>query len=209
MSVGSAFVFVCIGILIAGVVFGTLPFSALRTAAVKAEESGDPDQIDHVIEKLTEQQHKFIPARRSELDRHPYYIGNHAGVLFLSLGLIFGKIPHGTALSGISPLLQHALAAEMCVAAFIGLTGTALGRWIVLDNRLPYTLGIGASLGVMVGMGSYGLLIASRSDLIGTLGGGLALSITVSSFWMVPRLWREIRSLSKLRDRIADREFGQ
>lgn len=201
MTFGVAAVLVPAVILGLGLLAGVLTFTPARAAAVAAVDSADPDQIELVIERLSAQHRRFIPRRRTELDRHPDYVGTHIGVLFVSLGLIFGRIPHGTALFGISALLQHALAAGMGVSAAFGLFGILLNR---KDNRLSYALGLGASLGIMLGMGSYEVIIVAHSDLIGVVGGGLALSITGTRMWMVPRFGREILSLNRLRNRIAD-----
>ena len=202
---GTAAVVVLLVILVIGVVVAWLTFSQDRAAAVKAAESGDPDQIESVIDQLAAKHRRFVPAKRTELDRHPDYIGTHVGVLSVSLGFIFGRIPHGTALFGLSPLLQHALATGMGVSAAFGLLGIVLH---LKDNRLSYALGLGASLGIMLGMGCYELIILAHSDLIGTLGGGIALTITGARLWMVPRFWREISSLNRLRDRFATELTG-
>jgi hypothetical protein len=195
-------VLVVVGVvmLISGVVAGVFMFSPAKAAAVVAVESEDPEQINVVVERIIDKRHRYIPAKRAELDRHPDYIGTHLGVFFVSLGLTLGRIPHNTALFGLSPLLQHALATGMGVSAFFGIVGILLH---LKDNRLSYLLGLCASLGVMLGMGAYEMVIMAHSDLIGTLGGGLALTITGARLWMVPRFWREILSLNRLRDRIA------
>jgi hypothetical protein len=200
MNIGVALVFVGIGMLIAGVVAGVFLFSPAKAAAVVATESDDPAQIGLVVDRIIAKRRRYIPAKRAELDRHPDYVATHLGVFFLSLGLIFGRIPHGTALFGLPPLLQHALATALAVSAFCGLLGIGLR---LKDNRLSYTLGLCGSLGIMLAMGSYEVVIVAHSDLIGTLGGGLALSITGARMWMVPRFWREILSLNWLRARIS------
>jgi hypothetical protein len=167
---------------------------------MRAAESNDRDQISEAIAELTEHQDKFVPSKRAELDRHPDYIGIHTGVTFLSVGLLFGKIPHGTALFGINPTLQHVLATGMGASAMFGLLGISLA---LKDNRLSYLLGISASLGIMLAMGTYETIILLHSDIIGVMGGALAFTITGARLWMVPRFWREVGNLDKLRVKIA------
>jgi hypothetical protein len=200
MSVGEALAYMGIAILLSGVVAGVFMWSPDKSAAVVAVESADPDQIETVVERIVQKRHRFIPAKRAELDRHPDYIGTHLGALFISIGMSVGHVPRATALFGLSPLLQHALAAALGISATFALVGIVLHR---KDNRLSYALGLCASLGIMLAMGGYEVMIISHSDLVGTLGGGLALTITGARLWMVPRFWREILSLNRLRVRIA------
>jgi len=201
VTVGEIVVLVAAIMLGIGLAVGLLTFTPARAAAVRAAESGDPDQIELVTDRLAVSHRKFVPTKRGALDRHPDYIATHIGVASVSVGLVFGRIPRATALFGLSPLLQHALATAMGVSALCGLLGILLS---LRDNRLSYALGLCASLGIMLAMGSYEVMIMAHSDLVGTLGGGLALTITGARMWMVPRFWREIRSLSRLRDRIAE-----
>ena len=202
MTVAAAFVYVAIGALVVGVALGLFTYSRQRAIAVKAMESEDPQQILDVVTQLAAHQEKFIPAKRAELDRHPDYISTMAGVSMVSIGLLFGRIPHGTALFGIDPVLQHALATGMGVSSMFGVMGIILS---LKDNRLSYILGSAASAGVMLALGTYEIIIMYHSDLIGTAGGGLALTITAARMWMVPRFWREVKDLNKLRVKINRR----
>lgn len=190
--------------MVAGPVLGIVTYNEQRSSAMRAMESEDPDRIKDVKAQLAAHQEKFIPAKRAELDRHPDYIGNLVGVLGVSIGLVAGHIPHGTALFGIPPTLQHSLAFGMGISAAFGVAGIVI---TLKDNRLSYVLGIGASLGIMVAMGVYEAIIVLHSNLVGVLGGGLALTITGARMWIVPRLWREVQNLNKLRVKI-DRRLG-
>lgn len=126
----------------------------------------------------------------TRLDREDWYIWIMVGVLMVGQGIILHPATSGV-LANVDAISNDMLGMTMVLGAMFALVGSAIGLpWFLpkeSDLRIPYALGFFGQFAVLNSVAAYAVLITINSDLVGTLGGGLAIVISCAS---AQRLWR-------------------
>jgi drug/metabolite transporter (DMT)-like permease len=107
------------------------------------------------------------------LDRERMYVWVHVGLILVGVGIAARPYSSG-ALSDLSTQTNEALALCMVVGSGICVVASMIGT---ADLRIPYLMGGGGQISVMISLGTWVWQIEQTSDLIGTLSGGLAIAI--------------------------------
>jgi hypothetical protein len=125
------------------------------------------------------------------------YIWCHVGLLAVGLGI--GLRPEGAGvLAALGADELRVLALLMMLGSIFCLVGTCVPAHEGVDIRTPYLMAAAGLLQVVVSLAFYSLQIAAYSDLIGTLGGGLSITIgcacihitlvALKEYWRIGRL---------------------
>jgi hypothetical protein len=205
--------------LLGSVAYGFLSFSPERAAAVMAaeKESGSntgPNSIPFSVIRKT------MLIHTSRLDHHPTYLLQNVGLHMYGWGVMLNPYP-SSALS-MSWSMQYSLGLCMLTGTSIALAGALMGvkigRYAVVrsiienpfqdvlgpDIRVPYVMGTFglASVGASTASYAVNIIATSQSRFIGTLGGGLSTTMSISSITLGAMfLWR-MRSYSSERDHL-------
>lgn len=151
--------------------------------------------------------------KRPRLDRHPFYIGAHVGVVGYAVCVLAGADITSNVAS-LTLVTRYTIGVCFIVGATFALTGTMLGsflwRWRVAgrvhdhptapllgdDITLPYWLGVAGLACVTVSAGIYAS--TSFQTTAGSLGGWLAgCALAGPSMWTAWLLYQGIRHFER------------
>lgn len=115
------------------------------------------------------------------VDRSRMYMWVHIGLVMVGVSVAVRPASAGV-LTHLDADTNRALAVCMIIGSGLSLIGTAIGgRWFfpkaARDVRLPYMIGVSGQLSVIASLTFYTRVIWMYSDTVGTLGGGLSLTI--------------------------------
>lgn len=123
------------------------------------------------------------------LDRSRWYVWLQVGLLMVGQGIVLRPTPAGV-LASLGATSNDLLGMTMVLGSMFSLVGSAIGLPWCLPNesdlRIPHALGFFGQFAVLNSIAAYALIITLHSDLIGTLGGGLAIVIAAAS---AQQLW--------------------
>ena len=135
-------------------------------------------------------------AESRRLDRERTYVWVHIGLLMVGLGIFLRPKA-----SGVLAVLGDN---ELRVLALMMSLGSALCLWGAAtptgpDVRRIYGLAVAGQLSVVASLMVYTQQILIYSDLVGTLGGGLSITIGCSCIQIAAVAAKEVRRIERLR----------
>lgn len=188
-------------IVICGALAGTLSFSTRRASKVKKHENAT----------IATQSDKPNPRREpnriiiyQRLDRHEYYIGILIALWFAGVGVMLVPIGTGT-LATLASSTQELLAFAMILGSSLSLLGASLGpprtavsqfnpmRWWFphFKESVAYGIGAGGQFAIGVALGFFGWTVLTNGTLVGGVTGLITPVLSICSFRLGRRLWRE------------------
>lgn len=132
----------------------------------------------------------------ARLDREDWYVWMQIGLMMVGQGIVLRPSP-AYPLSNLDAVSNNLLGMTMILGSMFALVGSAIGLpWLFpreSDLRVPYALGFFGQFAVLNSVAAYAVVITFHSaDMVGTLGGGVAIVISCAS---AQRLWRFAREI--------------
>jgi hypothetical protein len=190
--------------------WGILRFRPRHARNVKYAEAISERAIQQHVNVISIYHPEYHPLDR--LDRHPYYIWPHIGVLCYA-ACVFSGAPLTSNVLALGHGARYTMATCFAVGSGMVLCGALLGarfgRWQIMrrvrdhvtceilgdDIALPYWLSIGGGFAVAVSWGIYSQ--TSFKSTTGSLGGWLTLTLCLAFASILPKLYKRIHRFQR------------